>query len=73
MLVRPTSLPYSTHSAVGAHSKVGLRTQTESLETDKSVPQLPQSTYHSLGLPYAFIGLGRTNNYVEVSNQLESS
>lgn len=27
--------------------------------------QLPQSTYFSLGTPYSFFGLGRTNNYVE--------
>lgn len=27
--------------------------------------QLPQSTYLSLGTPYSFFGLGRTNNYVE--------
>ncbi|EIW85541.1 hypothetical protein CONPUDRAFT_118448 [Coniophora puteana RWD-64-598 SS2] len=29
------------------------------------VGQLPQMTYHSLGTPYAFVGLGRTNNYIE--------
>ncbi|ORY59424.1 hypothetical protein BCR35DRAFT_283657 [Leucosporidium creatinivorum] len=27
--------------------------------------QLPQSTYLSLGTPYSYFGLGRTNNYVE--------
>ncbi|ORX36662.1 hypothetical protein BD324DRAFT_626704 [Kockovaella imperatae] len=27
--------------------------------------QLPQTGYHALGTPYSFIGLGRTNNYVE--------
>ena len=27
--------------------------------------QLFQSGYNALQLPYAFIGLGRTNNYVE--------
>lgn len=27
--------------------------------------QLPQTAYQSLLTPYAFIGLGRTNNYVE--------
>ncbi|KIJ44161.1 hypothetical protein M422DRAFT_30662 [Sphaerobolus stellatus SS14] len=29
------------------------------------VPQLPQTSYHSLHTPYAFFGLGRTNNYIE--------
>jgi len=29
------------------------------------VPQLPQTSYHSLNTPYAFFGLGRTNNYIE--------
>jgi integrin alpha FG-GAP repeat containing protein 1 len=30
-----------------------------------SVGQLPQSSYHALQTPYAFFGLGRTNNYIE--------
>jgi hypothetical protein len=30
---------------------------------------LPQTGYHALGTPYSFIGLGRTNNYVEVSTE----
>ncbi|KAJ2926340.1 hypothetical protein H1R20_g10751, partial [Candolleomyces eurysporus] len=29
------------------------------------VGQLPQTSYHSLGTPYSFFGLGRTNNYIE--------
>lgn len=29
------------------------------------VAQLPQTSYHSLNTPYAFFGLGRTNNYIE--------
>jgi len=29
------------------------------------VGQLPQTAYHSLQTPYAFFGLGRTNNYIE--------
>lgn len=29
------------------------------------VPQLPQTAYHALLTPYAFLGLGRTNNYLE--------
>lgn len=29
------------------------------------VGQLPQSSYLSLGTPYSYFGLGRTNNYVE--------
>ncbi|EIW70623.1 hypothetical protein TREMEDRAFT_28893 [Tremella mesenterica DSM 1558] len=31
----------------------------------QQVAQLPQTGYHALGTPYAFFGLGRTNNYVE--------
>ncbi|WVN88253.1 uncharacterized protein L203_103454 [Cryptococcus depauperatus CBS 7841] len=31
----------------------------------QQVTQLAQSGYHSLQMPYAFFGLGRTNNYVE--------
>jgi len=30
-----------------------------------SVAQLPQTAYQSLLTPYSFIGLGRTNNYIE--------
>jgi len=29
------------------------------------VAQLPQTAYQSLLTPYSFIGLGRTNNYIE--------
>jgi integrin alpha FG-GAP repeat containing protein 1 len=29
------------------------------------IPQLPQTSYHSLLTPYSFFGLGRTNNYIE--------
>jgi hypothetical protein len=29
------------------------------------VGQLPQTSYHSLLTPYAYFGLGRTNNYIE--------
>jgi integrin alpha FG-GAP repeat containing protein 1 len=29
------------------------------------VAQLPQTAYHALQAPYAFLGLGRTNNYIE--------
>ena len=29
------------------------------------VGQLPQTSYHALCTPYAFFGLGRTNNYIE--------
>ncbi|KAI0045090.1 integrin alpha N-terminal domain-containing protein [Auriscalpium vulgare] len=29
------------------------------------VPQLPQTAYQALHPPYAFFGLGRTNNYIE--------
>ncbi|WVR07022.1 hypothetical protein IAU60_004061 [Kwoniella sp. DSM 27419] len=31
----------------------------------QQVAQLPQTGYHALHTPYAFFGLGRTNNYVE--------
>jgi integrin alpha FG-GAP repeat containing protein 1 len=37
-----------------------------------TVPQLPQSSYHALGTPYSYIGLGRTNNYVEVGLEYHS-
>jgi len=30
-----------------------------------AVAQLPQTAYQSLLTPYSFIGLGRTNNYIE--------
>jgi hypothetical protein len=30
------------------------------------VAQLPQTAYHALQAPYAFLGLGRTNNYIEL-------
>jgi integrin alpha FG-GAP repeat containing protein 1 len=33
---------------------------------DYLAAQLPQVGYHALNTPYSFIGLGRTNNYVEV-------
>ncbi|KAF8920648.1 hypothetical protein CPB85DRAFT_1272345 [Mucidula mucida] len=29
------------------------------------IGQLPQTSYHALQTPYAFFGLGRTNNYIE--------
>jgi integrin alpha FG-GAP repeat containing protein 1 len=29
------------------------------------VVQLPQMAYHAMHAPYAFLGLGRTNNYIE--------
>jgi integrin alpha FG-GAP repeat containing protein 1 len=32
---------------------------------DAAVAQLPQTSYQSLLTPYAFFGLGRTNNYIE--------
>nr|XP_031863237.1 uncharacterized protein CI109_001110 [Kwoniella shandongensis]KAA5530309.1 hypothetical protein CI109_001110 [Kwoniella shandongensis] len=31
----------------------------------QQVAQLPQTGYHALHTPYAFFGLGRTNNYIE--------
>jgi hypothetical protein len=30
----------------------------------RTVAQLPQTGYHALHAPYAFLGLGRTNNYI---------
>jgi hypothetical protein len=30
------------------------------------VAQLPQTAHHALQAPYAFLGLGRTNNYIEL-------
>jgi len=29
------------------------------------VPQLPQTSYQALNMPYAFFGLGQTNNYIK--------
>ena len=40
------------------------RTLTQFL-TGFVVGQLPQTSYHALQTPYAFFGLGRTNNYIE--------
>lgn len=33
----------------------------------QQVPQLPQTAHHALYSPHTYIGLGRTNNYIEVS------
>ena len=40
--------------------------------------QLPQTSYHSLSLPYVYMGIGRSNNYIEnfnvaysISNRLD--
>lgn len=38
---------------------------TDGRRSAAQVGQLPQSSYHSLHTPYAFLGLGRTNNYIE--------
>ncbi|WWC70229.1 uncharacterized protein I206_104179 [Kwoniella pini CBS 10737] len=38
---------------------------TEGHRVAQQVAQLPQTGYHSLHTPYAYFGLGRTNNYVE--------
>ncbi|WWC61849.1 uncharacterized protein I303_104434 [Kwoniella dejecticola CBS 10117] len=38
---------------------------TEGHRVAQQVAQLPQTGYHSLHNPYAYFGLGRTNNYVE--------
>jgi len=38
---------------------------TNGRRTAAQVPQLPQTSYHSLQTPYSFFGLGRTNNYIE--------
>lgn len=34
----------------------------------QQVPQLPQTAHHALYSPHTYIGLGRTNNYIEVSS-----
>lgn len=43
-----------------------------SLEDDQQyvrvATQLAQSTYDSLDLPYVFVGIGRSNNYIEQFN-----
>ncbi|KAI6097916.1 hypothetical protein EV401DRAFT_2040044 [Pisolithus croceorrhizus] len=38
---------------------------TDGRRSAAQVGQLPQTSYHALQVPYAFLGLGRTNNYVE--------
>ncbi|KAK8864374.1 hypothetical protein IAR55_001622 [Kwoniella newhampshirensis] len=38
---------------------------TLGLRVAQQVAQLPQTGYHALHTPYAFFGLGRTNNYIE--------
>ncbi|KZV83486.1 hypothetical protein EXIGLDRAFT_683764 [Exidia glandulosa HHB12029] len=38
---------------------------TSGVRSAAQVGQLPQTSYHSLLTPYSFVGLGRTNNYIE--------
>lgn len=38
---------------------------TDGRRSAAQVGQLPQTSYHALQVPYAFLGLGRTNNYIE--------
>jgi integrin alpha FG-GAP repeat containing protein 1 len=40
-------------------------TKVDGKNTLSKVAQLPQSAYTSLEIPYMFMGLGRTNNYIE--------
>ncbi|KAM0754773.1 hypothetical protein T439DRAFT_309573 [Meredithblackwellia eburnea MCA 4105] len=56
---RPYGVSYS-----GASFKFTVLDPTGSRKATQ-VGQLPQSSYLSLGTPYSYFGLGRTNNYVE--------
>lgn len=44
---------------------LNVKYQEYNLLTDILAAQMPQSAYTPLDLPYMFIGLGRTNNYIE--------
>lgn len=66
--VRRTNSPCSILLVDALHSRVGLQPATGQLRLCVAA-QLPQTGYHALGTPYSFIGLGRTNNYVEVSTE----
>lgn len=64
------SLPNSSNYLPIGVSYSGASFKYTVLDTDgrrsaAQVGQLPQSSYHSLHTPYAFLGLGRTNNYIE--------
>ncbi|KAI5477781.1 Integrin alpha N-terminal domain superfamily protein [Pseudohyphozyma bogoriensis] len=56
---RPYGVSYS-----GASYKFTVLDPTGSRKATQ-VGQLPQTSYLSLGTPYSYFGLGRTNNYVE--------
>ena len=51
-------------STLGASYKYTIL-DTSGGRSASQVPQLPQMSYQALNTPYAFFGLGRTNNYIE--------
>jgi integrin alpha FG-GAP repeat containing protein 1 len=53
-----------TASTSGASYKYTIL-DTSGRRSAAQVPQLPQTSYQALNTPYAFFGLGRTNNYIE--------
>ncbi|KDE06538.1 hypothetical protein MVLG_03187 [Microbotryum lychnidis-dioicae p1A1 Lamole] len=59
----PRYRPYGA-SYSGASYKFSVMDPTGARRSTQ-VAQLPRSTYLSLGTPYSYFGLGRTNNYVE--------
>jgi integrin alpha FG-GAP repeat containing protein 1 len=59
----PDPKPYGTNQ-VGVAIKFTL-TNLQGVKHSISSMQLTQSSSYSLQLPYAFFGLGRTNNYIE--------
>ncbi|KAI9462517.1 hypothetical protein F5148DRAFT_1213282 [Russula earlei] len=59
-----TRYPPSGASTFGVSYKYTIL-DTSGRRSAAQVPQLPQTSYQSLNTPYAFFGLGRTNNYIE--------
>eukprot|EP00923_Selenidium_pygospionis_P000536 GHVN01000893.1.p1 GENE.GHVN01000893.1~~GHVN01000893.1.p1 ORF type:complete len:670 (+),score=44.31 GHVN01000893.1:57-2066(+) len=59
----PDPQPYG----VSSHGNVFKITVTDinGFKTARTACQLPQSAHRPMGLPFAFFGLGRTNNYIE--------
>jgi hypothetical protein len=63
-LIDPLCIQPSGASTSGASYKYTIL-DTSGRRSAAHVPQLPQTSYQSLNTPYAFFGLGRTNNYIE--------
>jgi integrin alpha FG-GAP repeat containing protein 1 len=66
--VRLTESHYSRQPSGASTSGVSYKytiLDTSGGRSAAQVPQLPQTSYQALNTPYAFFGLGRTNNYIE--------